>query len=356
MKIGIIGLQNSGKTTIFNALTRSEAEVADYSNAKAEPNLAVVNVEDERIDRLVEIYQPRKTVRATVEFIDFAGVSGKSGDKGGFPPELVQAARTTDALVVVLRNFPSDLMGEPDPEADLDRICEEMTLSDLIIAETRLERIALDTKKGKKTPQLALEEEALTAIHAQLEENKPVRDLNITGEAEKALRGFQFLTWKPVMVVLNSDEERFGKNAALLEKLNEKYRTVEFAGSFEMELSRLTDEADIQLFMEDMGLTESARGLLIRTAYDLLGYISFFTVGPDEVRAWNLHRGQTAVEAAGVIHSDLARGFIRAECFSYDDLIAHGSEKALKEKGLLRLEGKDYRVKDGDILCVRFNV
>ena len=356
MKIGIIGLQNSGKTTIFNALTRSEAEVADYSNAKAEPNLAVVNVEDERIDRLVEIYQPRKTVHATVEFIDFAGVSGKSGDKGGFPPVLVLAARTTDALVVVLRYFHHDLMGEPDPEADLARICEEMTLSDLIIAETRLERIALDTKKGKKTPQLALEEEALTAIRSQLEENKPVRDLNITGEAEKALRGFQFLTWKPLMVVLNSDEERFGKNAALLEKLNAQYRTVEFAGNFEMELSRLTDEADIQLFMEDMGLTESARGLLIRTAYDLLGYISFFTVGPDEVRAWNLHRGQSAVEAAGVIHSDLARGFIRAECFSYDDLISHGSEKALKEKGLLRLEGKDYRVKDGDILCVRFNV
>ncbi|NLC71135.1 MAG: redox-regulated ATPase YchF [Desulfuromonadaceae bacterium] len=355
MKIGIIGLQNSGKTTIFNALTRSEAEVADYSNARAEPNLAVVNVEDERITHLTEMYKPRKTIHATVEFIDFAGVARHS-DKGGFPPELVQAARITDALAVVVRNFHHDLMEEPTPSTDLESIEDEMILSDLIIVETRLERIAQDNKKGKKTPQTVLEEETLHAIRDTLNEGAPIRGMKLSGEAEKALRGFQFLTQKPLMVIVNSDEERFGKNAPLLAELGAKYRTIEFAGNFEMELSRLTEGEDIRLFMEDMGITESARSLLTRTAYELLGYISFFTVGPDEVRAWNLKRGQSAVEAAGVIHSDLARGFIRAECFSYADLLACGSEKAIKEKGLLRLEGKEYPVKDGDILCIRFNV
>jgi GTP-binding protein YchF len=355
MKIGIIGLQNSGKTTIFNALTRSEAEVADYSNARAEPNLAVVNVEDERVTRLTEMYKPRKTIHSTVEFIDFAGVARHS-DKAGFPPELVQAARVTDALAVVVRNFPHDLMGESTPVADLESIEDEMVLSDLIIVETRLERIAQDNKKGKKTAQTLLEEETLQAIRDTLNDGAPIRGMELSAEAEKALRGFQFLTQKPLMVILNSDEERFGKNAALMTELGAKYRTIEFAGSFEMELSRMTEEEDIRLFMEDMGITESARSLLTRTAYDLLGYISFFTVGPDEVRAWNLRRGQNAVEAAGVIHSDLARGFIRAECFAYADLIACGSEKGVKEKGLLRLEGKDYPVKDGDILCIRFNV
>ena len=355
MKIAIIGLQNSGKTTIFNALTRSAAEVADYSNAKAEPNLAVVNVEDERVVRLSAMYKPRKTVYATVEFIDFAGVARHS-DKGGFPPELVQAARITDALAVVVRNFHNDLMGEPTPGADLESIEDEMILSDLIIVETRLERIAQDNKKGKKTPQVQVEEEALRAIRDTLNEGLPIRDMNLAPEAEKALRGFQFLTRKPLMVIVNSDDGRFGKNASLLAELEANYRTIEFAGNFEMELSRLTEEEDIRLFMEDMGITESARSLLTRNAYELLGYISFFTVGPDEVRAWNLKKGQSAVEAAGVIHSDLARGFIRAECFSCADLFACGSEKAVKEKGLLRLEGKDYPVNDGDILCIRFNV
>ncbi len=356
MKIGLIGCQNSGKTTIFNALTRSEAQVADFSNVKAEPNLAVIDVEDERVTRLSEMYQPRKTIYSTVEFIDFVGVAGGAEKQGAFSPELLQLAKNTDALALVARNFSHEVMGDPSPVADVESIEGELVLTDLIVVENRLERIEWENKKGKKSNQTLAEEALLHKLRDQLNENQPIRRMDLTEEEEKMLKGYQFLTRKPLMVVLNSDEENFARNAETLEKLKENYTVIEFAGNFEMELSRMTGEEDIQLFMEDLGIEESARSLLTRTAYGLLGYISFFTVGSDEVRAWNLRKGENAVAAAGVIHSDLARGFIRAECFNYADLMDCGSEKGVKEKGLLRLEGKEYSVKDGDILNIRFNV
>jgi hypothetical protein len=356
MKIGLIGCQNSGKTTIFNALTRSEAEVADFSNAKAEPNLAVIEVEDERVTRLSEMYRPRKTIYGTVEFTDFVGVAGGPEKQGAFSPELLQLAKNTDALALVARNFNSEIMGPPAPVEDVAKVGEELVFSDLIVVENRLERIAWENKKGKKSNQTLAEEALLEKILEQLNDNQPIRRMVLTDEEDKLLKGYQFLSRKPLMVILNSEEENFGRNDEVLARLQEDYSVVEFAGNFEMELSRMASEEDIQLFMDDLGIEESARSLLTRTAYELLGYISFFTVGPDEVRAWNLRRGENAVAAAGTIHSDLARGFIRAECFSYDDLMACGSEKGVKEKGLLRLEGKEYKVKDGDILNIRFNV
>ena len=356
MKIGLIGCQNSGKTTIFNALTRSEAQVADFSNVKAEPNLAVINVEDERVTRLSQMYQPRKTIYATVEFIDFVGVAGGGEKQGAFSPELLQLAKNTDALALVVRNFRHDVMGDPTPIKDVESVEEELVFSDLVVVENRLERIEWENKKGKKSNQTLAEEGLLKKIRDQLNDNQPIRFLDLVEEEEKMLKGYQFLSRKPLMVVLNSEEDNFGRNSGALDRLQEKYTVIEFAGNFEMELSRMTSEEDIQLFMEDMGIVESARSLLTRTAYELLGYISFFTVGSDEVRAWNLRKGENAVTAAGTIHSDLARGFIRAECFNYSDLMACGSEKGVKEKGLLRLEGKEYRVKDGDILNIRFNV
>jgi len=356
MKIGLIGCQNSGKTTIFNALTRSQVQVTDFSNAKAEPNLAVIDVEDERVTRLSEMYQPRKTVYATVEFIDFVGVAGGTDKQGAFSPELLQLAKNTDALALVARNFSHEIMGDPNPGADVESVEEELVFSDLIVVENRLERIEWENKKGKKSNQTLAEEGLLKKIREQLNENRPIRRMTLTEEEEKMLKGYQFLSRKPLMVVLNSDEENYGRNAGILAQLQENHSVVEFAGNFEMELSRMTSEEDIQLFMEDLGVKESARSLLTRIAYELLGYISFFTVGSDEVRAWNLRKGENAVAAAGTIHSDLARGFIRAECFNYADLMACGSEKGVKEKGLLRLEGKEYRVKDGDILNIRFNV
>ena len=334
MKIGLIGLPNSGKTTIFNALTRSEAEVTAYANAKAEPNLAVVDVADERVDRLVGIYNPKKTVYATLELVDFVGLAEGAAKADLFSSSALGQIRTMDALAHVVRNFPDDLGEEPNPLEDIRKMDEELVLSDLMIVENRLERIEHAYRLGL---------------------DQPVRTLSLDQDQERTLRGFQFLTQKPFMIIINSEETCFGKNKTLFNEIKRTHKVEEFAGKFEMELARLSDE-EANLFMEDMGIEDSARDRLSRAAYDILGYISFFTVGDDEVRAWNIRKGQKAVEAAGTIHSDLARGFIRAECFSYDDLMSCGSEKGLRDNGLFRLEGKTYGVQDGDILCIRFNV
>lgn len=356
MKIGLIGLPNSGKTTIFNALTRSRAEVTAYANTRGEPNLAAVQVMDERVTRLAEIYRPKKTTYATVEFIDFAGLSEGSGKGDAFSGEAMGLVKQVDALALVVRNYPDDLMGTPSPAQDMEQLDLEMLLSDLAIVEKRLERIAWCYQRGQKTDVLVTEEKALLKISAHLNGNRPIRTLALNGEEERATRGFRFLTGKPLMVILNSHESHFGRNEDLLEEIGEKHGVIEFAGHFEMELSRLDDEAEAQMFMEDIGIEKSARDRLTQFAYALLGYISFFTVGPDEVRAWTIHRGETAVEAAGVIHSDLSKGFIRAECFSFNDLIECGSEKGIREKGRFRLEGKGYVVQDHDILSIRFNL
>jgi ribosome-binding ATPase YchF (GTP1/OBG family) len=201
------------------------------------------------------------------------------------------------------------------------------------------------------------EEKLLIRLQAHLEAGHPLRGLDLAGNEEKSVRGFQFLTLKPLMVVLNSAEDNFGQNEAALAELSKRFPTIEYAGSFEMELSHLSDEEEIEAFLADIGITESARLRLTRTAYEILGSISFFTVGKDEVRAWNISQGDKALDAAATIHSDLARGFIRAECFSYDDFLAcGGDEKAVKDARKFRLEGRDYVVKDGDMICIRFNV
>jgi GTP-binding protein YchF len=356
MKIGLIGLQNSGKTTIFNALTKSNAEVTAYSNAKGEPNLAMVEVGDERITRLTEIYQPKKTVLATIELIDFVGVTAGSAKEGLFSSDMMQLIKNADALALVVRNFEDDLNGPPSPLEDIEQIEIELLLSDLILVEKRLDRIEQSYRRGLKSNALQIEERVLRRILDQLNKNLPIRELAFDEGEAKAIRGYQYLTSKPLLIILNSGEANFSRNQAVLEAIGKKSRAIEFAGNFEMELSQLEDEAEAKMFMEDMGITESARDRLTQFAYEMLGYISFFTVGPDEVRAWNLHKGETAVDAAGTIHSDLARGFIRAECFTYDDLIKFGSEKGIRDNGKFRLEGKDYLVKDGDILNIRFNV
>jgi len=355
MKIGLIGLPNSGKTTIFNALTKSKAEVTEYASKKAEPNIAVVNVIDDRVNYLSAMYKPKKTVYATIEFIDFVLPAKESEESDVFSSSSMAMIKNTDALALVVRNFQDNLMGEPHPLNDINQINDELLLSDLIITENRLEKIELSFKRGQKTNELQLEEKTIRKIHEQLNSNKAIRGMQFSEHEEKAIRGFQFLTKKPIMVILNSGEDTFGKNEGLLKEISKNYKCIEFTGNFEMELSQLDDD-EAKIFMEDMGIVESARNRLTKFAYDIVGYISFFTVGPDEVRAWNIHRGETAVEAAGTIHTDLSRGFIRAECFSYENLIELGSEKAVREKGLFRLEGKDYIVQDGDILNIRFNI
>jgi len=356
VKIGLFGLPKSGKTTLFNALTKSQAQVASYASVKAEPNVAIVKVGDPRITKLSTMYTPKKTTYATVEFVDFVGVTEGAIKEESFPPALMKLIRSVDALAVVVRGFPSELEEAPDPLKDMQTIDEELLLCDLVIAEKRLEKLRAGFLRGQKTDALLFEEKVVSKIYDQLNKSLPIRDLSFDEKEETAIRGFQFLTKKPVIAIVNSDETSFGKHAKLIAELSKVHRSIEFAGNFEMELSRLESEEEVKAFMDDMGIKESACDLLTAVAYETLGYISFFTVGPDEVRAWTIHDGSSAVEAAAAIHTDLARGFIAAECFSYKDLIDCGSEKAIKEKGKFRLEGKEYKVRDADILSIRFNV
>ncbi len=355
MRIGLLGLPGSGKTTVFNALTKMQVPMEGRPRSRNEPNVAVARVLDERVGLLSELYAPRKTVYATVEFVDSPGLGAEAPGQAPFPAAAMAMIRTMDALALVVRNFDDPRLGNPSPPADLQELSDELVLQDLIVAEGRLERIEHGYLRGQRSETLLREEKTLRRVLEQLNRNRPIRELALSCEEDKIIRGFQFLTRKPVMAVLNSHEAAFGRNGAVLAAVGEHCRAVEFAGKFEMELG-LLDEAEAQLFMEDLGIRESAQRRLTRLAYETLGYISFFTVGADEVRAWNLHQGGTALDAAAAIHSDLARGFIRAECFSYEHCLNCGSERAIREAGLFRLEGRDYRVQDGDILNIRFNV
>ena len=354
MKIGLFGLPKSGKTTLFNALTGSDIPVNTYAH-KVEPNISIVKVLDGRIDALSKMYAPKKTTYATIEIVDVAGLAGDSLRQESFPADLMRIVRNVDALAIVVRGFDNEAGEKPAVENDLKSIEEELLLSDLIVLEKRLEKVKEGHKKGKKTEQTIAEEPLLERLIERLNNNQSLRDMEFSVSDLQIVRGFQLFTMKPVLAIINTDEARYGKSCALIDDISKRIKTVEFAGNFEMELSRLTDD-EAKMFMEDMGITESARSRLSTLAYEILGYVSFFTVGPDEVRAWNIKKGSTAVIAAGTIHSDLARGFIAAECFSYTDLMELGSEKAVKEQGKFHLVGKDYAVVDGDILSIRFNV
>jgi ribosome-binding ATPase len=359
MNIGLVGLPKSGKTTIFNALTGEAAEVSAYQSGKVEPNRAIVRVDDSRVGVLSGFYNPKKTIYAQLDLVDFAGLS--EGAAGGeiFSGEALAAVKSCDAFALVLRNFKSEEVesqhGESNPVEELATLLDEFLLADQILVERRLERVKEDIGKGKKEPGLPGEEKLLSMLHERLEAGDTVRNIELNTDQQKQLGGFSFLTGKPCFAILNSDEECYGGSSEIITALEENCSVVEFAGKFETEIAGLEpDEAEA--FLQDLGIEHSARERLTGFAYTILGYSSFFTVGEDEVRAWTIRTGAKAVEAAGVIHSDLARGFIRAECFSFANLETHGSEKALKEKGLIQLEGKEYQVKDGDILNIRFSV
>ena len=361
MKVAIIGLANSGKTTIFNALTGLNVETTIYPTITAEPHIGVVKVPDGRIERLSEIYSPKKTTYATVEYIDYIGLTKGDIEQNKKVFDLIKDA---DAIVHVIRGFTDETiihpLGQPDPKRDAETVELEMIFGDLELIDKRLERMEQGSKRGKKPDEA--EKKLLLKCKENLESEIPLRDLEFSEDEQKAMKHLQFMSIKPEVIVLNVAEsgiasEETGKiTAELAEKLkSDQIAVLNLCGKIEMEIAQLTPE-EAGIFLDDLGISEPALNRLIRVSYELLGLISFLTAGEDEVRAWTIKRGLNAQKAAGKIHSDIERGFIRAELVSYDDFIACGGMAGAREKGLLRLEGKNYEVKDGDIINFRFNV
>lgn len=359
MKIGLIGLPLVGKTTLYNLLTNSEAPTSKFLTGKTEPNLGMARVPDLRIDWLSRLFKPKKTIYAQIETTDLPGLSHDS-DSGS--NAFLHNIRQVDALVHVIRAFEAEEIehvdGKIDPYRDFNNVNAELLLADMDFVEKRLQRI----QTGKKiTAEQKLEQEALLKYQEALEAEKPLSEVVLTEEEAESIKHYAFFTNLPQLIVLNVDESQFklGKypNQDQLEKAVDQkgYGFLTLCAEMENEIARLPEE-DQALFMEDLGIEEAGTYRLARSMYELVGLISFFTVGEDEVRAWTIDKDLEAKKAAGKIHSDLERGFIRAEVVAYHDLFQQGTMNRCKEKGLLRLEGKEYRVKDGDILNIRFNV
>ena len=357
LRAGLFGFPAAGKTALFQLLT--SAREAPRSGGKTEANVGVSRVPDERLDRLTALFNPRKHVPATVEFADVAGTGAQTGAKA-----LLDLApfRNADALLHVVRMFRDPAIPHPsgtvDPARDVRAMEDELILADLGVVERRLERLERDMKKGPST-ELKREQEILVQCRAALEGAQPLRALGLGTEDAKRLRGFQFLSAKPLLIVLNLDEADLAQadSAVQLAGLESfmsgaATRAVPICAKIELEIAQL-EPADAAAFMADLGLHESGLDRVIRASYDLLGYISFFTVGEDECRAWSIPRHTPAVLAAGEIHSDISRGFIRAEVVRQDQLLARGTLAACRDHGELRLEGKEYVVQDGDIINFR---
>ncbi len=352
MKLGIIGFPQSGKTTLFNALTRGHAPTT-ASAGRIEVHTAVVDVPDPRVDALSALFKPRKTIYAKVTYADIAGLEGGAA-KSGIAGALLNQLTQMDGLLHVVRCFPDENVPHPfgsvDPQRDIDSMNAELMLNDLIAVERKLERLAEERKKGGTDKVINERQTALfTRLHEVLAAEKPLRGVEISAEEEKFLSGFGLLTRKPLLVLLNLGE---GQPAP---QVHAEAPVVALQGKLEMELAQLPPE-DAAVFMQEYGITELSLDRMIKISYDLLNQQSFFTVGEDEVRAWTTRRGATALEAAGAIHTDLQKGFVRAEVVACADLLKLGSMAEAKAKAKLRLEGKDYIVKDGDIVHIRFNV
>jgi ribosome-binding ATPase len=344
MKIGLIGHRGAGKTTVFNMLTGLRAQVGAYGG-KEEVHLGVIKVPDARVDKLSQIFKPKKTTYAEIRFTDFPASQSEDDLKGN--NSLVTQMREVDAMALVLRNFESGA----DPIRELNDLLTEMILADLTVVENRRTRL----KKEKARPQ---EEALLERCVAALESEKSLRNLGFSADEENILSGFGFLSRKPALALFNQADDKAGQPLLAAYQDELKRRELEglaLAGKLEMEVAQL-DEGDRESFLKEIGIQEPARERFIRTSYRLMDLISFLTTGEDEVRAWTIPQGTTARKAAGKIHSDIERGFIRAEVIAYEDFIALGSETKCKEAGKLRLEGKDYGVQDGDIIHFRFAV
>jgi GTP-binding protein YchF len=361
VQVTIVGMPGSGKSTVFNALTGAQAETG-FSGGRAAPNVGVVKVPDQRLDRLAELFKPKKTTPADVTYVDVAIPAGAARE-GTIQPDVLAQIRNADALLHVARAFDGGAAERAaDPWRDVDELELEFAVADLTVVEKRLEKLRTSGRHGSPTEreQNALEEELLDRLLPHLSEGLPLRSLDLSDDDEHRLRGYRFLSQKPVLVVLNINEGQLGQ-AAELEAAGRSQSALPhtdvaaLAGKIEAEIAQLPVE-DAALFMEDLGIAEASRGRVIRLTYNLLGMFSFFTAGEDECRAWTLSIGDSAVDAAAAIHSDLARGFIRAEVVTYEDLMACGSMAEARKRGRLRAEGKAYQVKDGDVIQVLFNV
>lgn len=369
MKLAIIGLSNSGKTTVFNALTGQNLETTLYPTVSGEPHFGVVKVPDRRVDTLAGIYKPRKVTYATVEYIDYLGLTKGDVEQNRKVFDLIKDA---DAIVHVVRAFEDEVVSHPlneiNPLKDIETLELELIFGDLEFVEKRLARMEESARKGKKPSES--EKRLLMKCGEALEKEVPLRNIHFDEDEERAMKPLQFISIKPEVVVLNvgesdlntekirniqKDVETFFGSRDKGSSGSRPHASLSLCGKIEMEIAQLSVE-EARAFLDDLGIQEPALNKLIHVSYDLLGLISFLTVGEDEVRAWTLQKGTDAHKAAGKIHSDIERGFIRAEVVGYEDFIASGTMHAAKEKGLLRLEGKTYPVKDGDIINFRFNV
>jgi GTP-binding protein YchF len=366
INIGIIGLPQSGKTTIFHALTGAGSDTAGHAADSLSPHVGISRVPDPRLDVLDEMFHPRKKIAVEIRYVD-VGASLKSlvQDKG-IGGELLNQLNTVDTLITVVRAFPDDTIPHPEGSIDVKRdiaaLNLELIFSDLAILERRLERIENSLKGAKPAERQSIlhEKESLLRLKTEMDKDIPVRELPPGISAPRALSAFQFLTAKPLLIVVNIGEDQLPHSDALEKELNEIYsgdkcRVIALCGELEMELARLDDAAAAE-FRDGYGLAESGAARIIRASFELSDLISFFTTASNEVRAWSIKRGTTAVRAAGKIHTDMEKGFIRAERISYEDLVDCGSIAEARKQGRLHLEGKEYIVQDGDVITFLFNV
>jgi GTP-binding protein YchF len=360
LKCGIVGLPNVGKSTLFNTLTKAGIAAENYPFCTIEPNVGIVEVPDLRLDVIAEIAQPQKVVPAVVEFVDIAGLVAGASKGEGLGNKFLANIRETDAIAHVVRCFEDPnvvhVAGKIDPVSDIETINTELALADLDAVERQISKYAKVAQTGgdKDAQRLVA---ALKKVQAVLDAGRPARTAELSREEQAVIKPLFLLTMKPTMYVANVGEKG---SDALLEKVKayaakEGAPVVPISAAIEAQIADMSDE-DKKLFLEDMGMDEPGLNRVSRAAYRLLGLLTYFTAGPKEVRAWTVRAGATAPQAAGVIHTDFERGFIRAEVAAYDDFVAAGGEQAAKEAGKLRLEGKDYVVRDGDIIHFRFNV